>query len=431
MTNERAIIHIDMDAFFASVAQQQEAQYKGKPVITGSERAIATSISYEAKALGIRRCMPIHEIRKICPQAILLPSDYETIGLFSKRIFQIIRKYTSDVEEYSVDECFADLTGMDRPLKMTYQEIALAIQRDIDEMLGATSSIGLAPTKTLAKIASKWKKPHGFTHLRPDAISEFLAQVPVGDVWGIGPAHTRLLHKEGIRTALEFAQMPYGWIRDHLNKPEEELWWELNGKSMKTIKWEDHTDPKSIQRHKTFWPATSDPIEVFSRLCKNIENACTQLRKYGMVAERGVLGLRRADFSYRIRDIEVPHPTAEPQAFIAASEAEFMKAYRSDKKYRATFFAIYGLEHPGSQASLFPEDRIIQAKRSDVYQAIDAVNGKYGRHVVHLGASFKAMRSREDAGPKSSMPWRKRPENWLPGETEKKKVNIPYCGWVR
>ena len=134
----RAIIHIDGDAFFASCEQARNPKLQGKPVITGKERGIAASISYEAKALGITRGMSLHEIKKTCPGVVMLPSDYETYSLLSKRFFMIVRRYTPEVEEYSIDECFADITGMRRTLQMGYPEIAESIKRDLDAALGFT-----------------------------------------------------------------------------------------------------------------------------------------------------------------------------------------------------------------------------------------------------------------------------------------------------
>src|SRR5712671_8177069 len=120
----RAIMHIDGDESFASCEQARDPRLQNKPVITGKERGIAASMSYEAKARGVTRGMRLSEIRKRCPEAVILPSDYETYSLLSKRFFAIVRRYTSEVEEYSIDECFADLTGLRRPLRMSYIQIA-------------------------------------------------------------------------------------------------------------------------------------------------------------------------------------------------------------------------------------------------------------------------------------------------------------------
>src|SRR3989344_3897158 len=132
----RAIVHVDGDAFFASCEQALDPRLRGKPVVTGKERGIAASLSYEAKARGVTRAMPLYQIRKLCPDVILLPSDYETYSLLSKRMYDIVRRYTSDVEEYGIDECFADITGLRRPFRMSYTEIVRKLQEDLYRELG-------------------------------------------------------------------------------------------------------------------------------------------------------------------------------------------------------------------------------------------------------------------------------------------------------
>src|SRR5437867_4970826 len=209
----RAILHIDGDAFFASCEQSRNPHLQGKPVITGKERGIVASMSYEAKARGVVRAMRLSEVRNICPDAIMLPSDYETYSLLSKRFFAIVRRYTPDVEEYSIDECFADLTGLRRPLQMSYLHMAERIKKDIDTELGFTFSVGLAPNKVVAKIASKWAKPSGLTAIPGRELHRFLAKLPVEKVWGIGPNTTALLQKYDVHTALECAQRPEEWVR--------------------------------------------------------------------------------------------------------------------------------------------------------------------------------------------------------------------------
>jgi len=214
----RAIVHIYGDAFFASCEQSRRPKLQGRPVVTGKERGIAASMSYEAKARGVTRGMRLGDIRKVCPEAVILPSDYETYSLLSKRLFAIVRRYTPDVEEYSIDECFADLTGLRRPLRMSYIQIAQRIKKALDTELGFTFSVGLAPNKVVAKIASKWQKPSGLTAIPGRELHRYLAKLPVQNVWGIGPNTTALLRKHGIETALEFAQKPEPWVKKYLSK---------------------------------------------------------------------------------------------------------------------------------------------------------------------------------------------------------------------
>lgn len=176
----KAILHIDGDAFFAACEQSRNPALQGKPVITGKERGIVASMSYEAKARGITRAMRLAEAKKLCPEVVLLPSDYETYSLLSTRLFAIVRRFTPDVEEYSIDECFADLTGLQRPLNLSYHKIAERIQQVLAQELGCTFSIGLASSKVVAKIASKWKKPSGLTCIPGYEIHRYLATLPVG-----------------------------------------------------------------------------------------------------------------------------------------------------------------------------------------------------------------------------------------------------------
>src|SRR5262245_37736486 len=148
----KAILHIDGDAFFASCEQSLEPKLKGRPVITGKERNIVASMSIEAKLRGVTRGMALQEVRKLCPDAVILPSDYETYSLLSKRFFDIVRRYTSLVEEYSIDECFAEITGLQRPHQMSYPKIANSIKDELERDLGTSFSVGLGPSKVLAKI---------------------------------------------------------------------------------------------------------------------------------------------------------------------------------------------------------------------------------------------------------------------------------------
>src|SRR4030095_6694656 len=292
----RAIVHIDGDAFFASCEQSRDPQLQGRPVITGKERGIVASMSYEAKARGITRGMRLFEVKRLCPDAILLPSDYETYGLLSRRMFTIVRRYTPAVEEYSIDECFADLTGLQRPLHMSYLQIVEKIKRDLDTELGFTFSAGLAPNKVLAKIASKWKKPSGLTTIPGRDIHLFLTGLPVNKVWGIGAKTTALLNKFGIQTALDFARQPEFWVNKWLTKPGYEIWQELNGHSILPLITEEKSTYQTIQKVKTFTTPSSDRNFVFSQLSKNIESACIKARRYRLAAQGAAIFLKTQQF---------------------------------------------------------------------------------------------------------------------------------------
>ena len=225
----KAIIHVDGDGFFAACEVARNPSLRGKPVVTGAERGIVSAATYEAKALGISRGIRLSDVKKICPEAIIVSSDYELYSLYSLRMYEIMRRYTPMVEEYGIDECFGDLTGLRRMHHLGYEEIARKIKDDLQQELDITFSVGLSCTKVLAKIGSKYAKPNGFTPIRLIEKDTYLGNTKVGAVWGIGPQTAELLNKYGVQTALEFIHKDEAWVKRILTKPGHELWQELQG----------------------------------------------------------------------------------------------------------------------------------------------------------------------------------------------------------
>jgi DNA polymerase-4/DNA polymerase V len=419
----KAIVHIDADAFFASCEQSRDPRLKGKPVITGKERGIVSSMSYEAKAKGVTRAMRLSDVKKLCPDAIFLPSDYETYSILSKRLFNIVRRYTPDVEEYSIDECFADLTGLRRPLRMSYEEIALKIKHDLDTELGFTFSVGLAPTKILAKLASKWMKPSGFTSIPGSLAHHFLAKIAAEKVWGIGPNTSAYLTKCGIMTALDFASKDLEWIHSHLTKPHFEIWQELRGVSVYPIHTEEKTDYASMQKVKTFTPASNDEAFVFSQLSKNIENVCIKMRRYNLAATEAVFFLKTQEFRHNGMEITFTHATAYPNEVIKAIRGPFKEIFNPKAMYRATGIVMMKLkENIIKQPDLFGE-MLAVANTKKLYEAVDQINEKYGKHKIYLGSSFRANNYAQHLGERGNVAARK--DNLFKGESKRKRIGIP------
>jgi DNA polymerase-4/DNA polymerase V len=419
----QAILHIDGDAFFASCEQAKNPKLKGRPVITGKERGIVSSMSYEAKEKGVTRAMRLSDVIKLCPDAVILPSDYETYSLLSKRFFDIVRRFTPDVEEYSIDECFADITGLQRPLNMSYEKIAESIKRSLDCELGFTFSVGLAPNKVVAKIASKWKKPSGLTIIPAINIHLFIDKLPVEKVSGIGNQTTALLTKLGVTTTLQLAKKPEAWIKEHLTKPHYEIWQELNGKYIKKINTEQKSNYQSVQKFKTFSPPSNNKDFVFAQLCKNIENATIKIRKYNLSAKGAIIFLRTQSFSDSGMEIKFSSPSSVPNEIIFAIKSAFKKIFDENKLYRSTGIVLLGLtEQNNSQLDLFG----FVAKKnkfSHLYKAIDVVRDKYGKHTIFLGASFKAHQFSQHVGDRADKPERVR--ILFKGETKRRHLAIP------
>ena len=419
----RAILHIDGDAFFASCEQSRRPKLQGRPVVTGKERGIAASMSYEAKACGVTRGMRLSEIRKICPEAVILPSDYETYSLLSKRFFAIVRRYTPEVEEYSIDECFADLTGLRRPLRMSYLQIAERIKHDLDTELGFTFSVGLASNKVVAKIASTWEKPSGLTAIPGRELHRYLAQLPVEHVWGIGHQTTALLHMHGVQTALQFARQPEAWVKKHFSKPFYQIWQELNGAYVFELVTGEHETYHTIQKVKTFTPPSGNREFVFAQLAKNIENACMKLRKYTLATERVLIFLRSQDFHDTGLEMDLSGPTSFPNDILRVVSPAFDDLCAPSTLYRATGVILCKLsEVYYGQLDLFGD--VIRLQRlSNLFESVDTLREKYGKHTVFLGASFLAHTHAQHDGERGHLPERQR--QLLPGETARKRLGIP------
>ena len=419
----RAILHIDADAFFASCEQAIHPQYRGKPVITGAERGIVAAASYEAKAKGIKRGVPLWEVKKICPDAIILPSDYETYSLFSKRMFGVIRRFTPVVEEYSIDEAFAEITGFRRSMNSSYEKIALDIKAAIESDLGITVSVGLSATKVLAKIGSKYKKPAGFTCIPGRAIEQILCSLDVGDVWGIGPQTAAYCRANGIHTALDFALLSEEEVRRRFTKPHCEIWQELNGNSVYPIATEEKTDYATISKTKTFTPPSVDRDYVFSQLLKNLENACVKGRRHSLAARGLIAFIKTQDYRTAALEATLRRPSSFPNDMVKILRALFEKMFNPGLQYRATGIVLTKLMPDKEiQMSLF-EPPVQIEKLERIYEALDDLSVRMGKHTVHLGATLAANRTPQHIYSRGHIPWRK--QNRLKGESARKHLSIP------
>lgn len=418
-----AILHVDADAFFASCEQAIRPELQGKPVVTGLERGIAASMSYEAKQCGVTRAMPYHEIRERCPDVVFLPSDYETYSLFSKRMFAIVRRYTSLVEEYGIDEGFADLTGLRRSANMSYPKMARCIKEDIEKELGITVSVGLAPTKVLAKIGSNYNKPSGYTCISGRHIHQFLHDLPVWKIWGVGRNTAEYMRQLRIRTAAEFAAKMQAFVEENFTKPHQEIWHELQGEKVYAVSAEAKTTYASISKTKTFTPPSRDFDTVFAQLVKNMEGACIKARRHHLVGKRVYLFFKKQNFEKVGVELKLNRATAYPNDMLALVKDACKTLFDATALYRATGFVLADLnEETSIQGSLF-EDPLELVHMQQIYDAVDAVAQKFGKHTVHLGASFVAHKTQQHAADRGELALRKK--TLLKGETVRQRLSIP------
>jgi DNA polymerase-4/DNA polymerase V len=417
----QAILHIDGDAFFTSCEEVLHPELRGKPVITGAERGIVACASYAAKKIGIKRGVNLRDAKIICPGLVVLPSDYETYSLFSRRMFMIMRRFTPQVEEYSIDEAFADITGLRRPLRSSYENIARKMKNEIQKEIGFTVSVGLSLTKVLAKVGSKYQKPDGLTVIPGRSIADFLKDLSIGKVWGVGPATTAQLNKMGIRSALEFARMPEQSIKKSFTKPTIEIWQELRGQSSCPVISEEKSTYASISKTKTFAPSTSDADYLFAQLLRNLESACIKARRYKLAPRRIALFLKTNNFLYSGCEVRLNRPSAYPMDLADLIREAFDDLYRKDISYRATGVILTEMcSDLPVQYSLF-DDAVRVDKVRTLYEAMDEISRRFGKHALHLGGSHAIEVSGKGKRGESTF----RENIQLFGETKRRHLGLP------
>ncbi len=420
----RAVLHIDCDAFFTSVEQSLNPHLRGKPLITGKERGIVACASYEAKALGVKRPMRLFEARRICPQLICLPSDYESYSIYSRRLYDILRRFTPEVEEYSIDEAFADITGMRRVHHTSYEDIALQMKAAVEGELGLTVSVGLAPSKSLAKICSKEKKPAGFTIVRGESdLVEYLGRIPTERVCGFGPNSVALLAKRGVRTVLDYISRPREFAAKLLGKIGMELWHELRGEAVYPIVLEQRPNRFTLGKTKTFTPPSADRDFVRAQLLRNTESAFIRLRRHKLKAGWVSIYLTDRDFEGRGIETRLPRPTSSTLEIAPVVSRLFDRLFAAGVEYRQTGLVLGELAPDREmQLDLFEDADRARGSR-ELARVIDQANATYGKHTLHLGATDCLRSFGQHLGERGDIAERKL--RLLPGETFRRRLGVP------
>lgn len=428
----RAIVHVDGDGFFAACEVARNPALRGKPVVTGAERGIVSAATYEAKARGVKRGVRLADVKKICPEAIILSSDYELYTLYSLRMYEIMRRYTPIVEEYGIDECFGDITGLRRTFHMGYEDIARKIKEDLVRELDISFSLGLSSTKVLAKIGSKYQKPNGFTAIPLIGKDTYLRNTDIQGVWGIGPNTAELLRKHGVTTAFDFAHKSEAWVEARLTKPGWEIWKELNGDQMYELETEKKESYHSIQKTKTFSPHTKDIGRVYSELSKNLEAACKKVREYNLKAQTLSFFIKSDSFRYKGAEIRLSSPTNTPTALLSLLKSELPKVYEKSVYYRATGVTLGKLvTGEETQLDLFSNAQQLEGT-ARIFEAVDSLNERFGKHAVYLGTSMKAIDASKQArkGKGIGSESFTRQGALFLGKDRRKILSLPYLGEV-
>jgi len=304
---QATILHVDMDAFYASVAERDNPELKGKAVVIGmGARGVVSAANYEARKFGIHSAMPVGRARRLAPHAIFLPVDMARYQEVSEHVMEIFHSFTPWVEPISLDEAFLDVTGSQKLLG-TGREIAVAIRKKVEEQEGITCSVGIAPSKFIAKLASANCKPNGMLEITSDRILTFLHPLPIQAMWGVGPKTAEVLERLGLRTIEDIAKLPRTTLIRALG--------EANGASLYELAWgRDYRDvtpeepDRSISAAETFAQDLDNPEEILTEFLRLTERATARLRDRDLFAKTISIKVRFADFSTINRSKTLPLP---------------------------------------------------------------------------------------------------------------------------
>ncbi|HYB40167.1 MAG TPA: DNA polymerase IV [Candidatus Methylomirabilis sp.] len=293
----RSIIHVDMDAFYASVEQRDRPELRGRPVIVGADprgRGVVSAASYEARRFGVHSAMPIGRAARLCPDGVFLPVDMDKYARASRQIMAILGDFTPLLEPLSIDEAFLDVTAT-RALFGDGAEQARRIKLRIRDAVGISASVGVASNKFIAKVASDLRKPDGLVVVAPGEEAEFLAPLPVSRLWGVGRVAAAELESMGIRTIGQLAAIPAAHLRSRFGRNAALLAELARGIDQRPV--EPFAPPKSMGAEETFGEDHRDVERLHSTLRGQAERVARELRAEGFAARTVTLKLRFADFS--------------------------------------------------------------------------------------------------------------------------------------
>lgn len=304
MREHSTILHVDMDAFFASVSELDYPQYRGKPLVVGAgARGVVLSANYEARKFGIKAAMPVSRAQRMAPTAIFIPPNHERYSEVSRKVMEIFFQFTPYVEPLSLDEAFLDVTGA-KKLFGEGRQIAQLIRKKVFEQEKITCSVGISNTKFIAKLASGRCKPNGMLEIAPDRVLTFLHPLPVNEIWGVGPKTNEELQRLGLRTVADIANTPLETLKRALG--------ESTGVSLYELAWaRDYREvvpdapEKSISAAETFSYDLEDREEIFRELLRLTERASHRLRQKELLSKTISLKVRFSDFSNLTRSKSV------------------------------------------------------------------------------------------------------------------------------
>ena len=386
----RSILHVDMDAFYASVEQLDHPEYKGRPVIVGADpkegkgRGVVAACSYEARKFGVRSALPISRAWKLCPEGVYVRPRMQRYVEVSGQVMEVFRRYTDLVEPLSIDEAFLDITGSTALLGAP-DEIARSIKKEVRLSTGLTASIGLAPNKFLAKIASDLKKPDAFVIVREDEIDEFLRELPISRLWGVGPKTEHRLHEMGFRTIGNIAAASRESMVGSLGSLGEHLFQLSHGTDDRPVvpNWE----PKSISSETTFDEDTEDRELLLGTILNLSDHVAERLRKDGYRARKVTLKLRYSNFSTHTKQSSLGKRIQTGEE-IAATARTLFSQFPLNQKIRLIGVSAGDIHRDGEdpqQLTLFGQP---QHEKEKLSHTVDEIKQKFGSDAIRRASQM-------------------------------------------
>lgn len=377
----RAIAHVDADCFYVSCERIRDPSLIGKPVgVLGNQGSCVIARSYEMKARGVTVAMPVRMAKNICPEAIYIKRDFEWYGVISHQIQEILQDYTPNVEFYSVDESFMDFGETDRDLYALAKDMQNRVLREAHIPV----SIGFAQTRILAKIGSDKNKPFGITVMTPENLKQMLLETPVADIHGVGHRSASQLIAHGIHNAFDYVQTKRRLIRTMLHKPGEEIWYELQGKSILPIR-NERAQRKTLSRGGQLWGVQKDPKIIYGFLIRNLERFVESLWHYQMEIKNFIVVMITDEGrAYQKEDVFSDF-TDDYNVLIAALKKGFLANYRASKSYSAVHLISTQLRGQESkQLNLFTQK---DPRRAALKAAKTGLSERFGPFALRSASS--------------------------------------------
>jgi len=416
-------IHIDADAFFASVEQCLHRELRGKPIVTGRDGSIGVALSYEAKALGVQRALPIHLVRKQFPTVQMVVSDYYMYKVYSDRMIRIIQEHIPQISRKSIDECSANISDLCKTIEEA-ESLSSEIQNELEQKLLCTFSFGISTSPLLAKMASGMNKPHGITSIDPAKDREYYKKT-ISAVPGLGWKISHKLFEMRIMTIGSFIEF-YPGVQKHFSIVTDDIHHQLLGGTPLRI--DQHNLQKSMNKSRSF-KVSENYSEVFGQLVVNFEHLMRKLRAEDFTCKSIHVGIKNADGHHQGESLLLPMHTRDTALIMEHVQILFSDLFDGKRGCRYVSLTFSGLRpNGGVQEDFFSEHEVHQGSE-ELFEAVDDINQKFGEAIVTLASTLsRPKRLGSHIDPKKN-PITLR-HKLLPYETENRRVKYPYLGKV-